>query len=103
MELKEFLRWAVSGGGAGILAYYVLERWQWFTQQSSEHKRYITVLVTFALANAFYLALVFAGYDVMPVGTLAWVEQLFLTGTTAFGLSQIIHAGVDLRANDKAS
>ena len=45
--------------------------------------------------------MVFAGYDVMPAGALGWVEQLFLVGTTAFGLSQVIHGARDLRAGDK--
>jgi len=101
MELKEFLRWAVSGGGAGIIAYFLLGKWAWFTAQTAEHKRYLALAATFLLADAFWLAMVFAGYDVMPAGALGWVEQLFLVGTTAFGLSQVIHGARDLRAGDK--
>ena len=101
MELKEFLRWAVSGGGAGIIAYFLLGKWAWFSAQTAEHKRYVAIAATFLLADALYLALVFAGYDAMPVGVLGWVEQLFLVGTTAFGLSQVIHGARDLREGDK--
>jgi len=101
MELKEFLRWAVSGGGAGIIAYFLLGKWAWFTAQTAEHKRYLALAATFLLADAFWLALVFAGYDAMPVGVLEWIEALFLTGTTAFGLSQVIHGARDLREGDK--
>ena len=98
MELKEFLRWAVSGGGAGIIAYFLLGKWAWFTAQTAEHKRYLALAVTFLLADALWLAMVFAGYDAMPVGVLGWIEALFLTGTTAFGLSQVIHGARELRA-----
>ena len=101
MELKEFLRWAVSGGGAGVLAYWLLSKWPWFSAQSAERKRYVAIAATFLLADALYLALVFAGYDAMPVTALGWVEQLFLVGTTAFGLSQVIHGARDLREGDK--
>lgn len=101
MELKEFLRWAVSGGGAGIIAYFLLGKWRWFAAQDAERKRYVAIAATFLLADALYLALVFAGYDAMPVGVLGWIEALFLTGTTAFGLSQVIHGARDLRAGDK--
>ena len=101
MELTEFLRWAVSGGGAGIIAYFLLGKWAWFSAQTAEHKRYVAIAATFLLADALYLALVFAGYDAMPVGVLGWVEQLFLVGTTAFGLSQVIHGARDLREGDK--
>ncbi len=33
--------------------------------------------------------------------SLGLIEQLFLTGTTSFGLSQVIHGARDLRAGDK--
>jgi hypothetical protein len=101
MELKAFLQWAVSSGGAGIIAYYLLSRWPWFAAQDAERKRYVAIAATFLLADVLYLALVFAGYDAMPVGVLGWVEALFLTGTTAFGLSQVIHGARDLRAGGK--
>ncbi|OQA94043.1 MAG: hypothetical protein BWY25_02990 [Chloroflexi bacterium ADurb.Bin222] len=101
MELKEFLRWAVSGGGAGVLAYWLLSKWPWFGAQAADRKRYVSIAVTFLLADVLWLALVFAGYDAMPVGVLGWVEQLFLVGTSAFGLSQVIHGARDLRAGDK--
>jgi len=101
MNLNEFLRWAVSGGGAGIIAYFLLGKWRWFSAQDAERKRYVAIAATFLLADALYLALVFAGYDAMPVGVLGWIEALFLTGTTAFGLSQVIHGARDLRAGDK--
>ena len=101
MELKEFLRWAVSGGGAGIIAYWLLARWPWFAAQAADRKRFVSIAVTFALADVLWLALVFAGYDAVPVGVLGWIEALFLTGTTAFGLSQVIHGARDLRAGDK--
>ncbi len=101
MELKAFLQWAVSSGGAGIIAYFLLGKWRWFAAQDAERKRYVAIAATFLLADALYLALVFAGYDAMPVGVLGWIEALFLTGTTAFGLSQVIHGARDLRAGDK--
>jgi len=98
MNLNEFLRWAVSGGGAGIIAYFLLGKWRWFAAQDAERKRYVAIAATFLLADALYLALVFAGYDAMPVGVLGWIEALFLTGTTAFGLSQVSHGERELRA-----
>jgi hypothetical protein len=97
MELKAFLQWAVSSGGAGIIAYFLLGKWPWFAAQDAERKRYVAIAATFLLADALYLAMVFAGYDVMPAGALGWVEQLFLVGTTAFGLSQVIHGARELR------
>ena len=96
MELQEFLRWVVSGGGAGIIAYYILSRWGWYSQQNAERKRYLAILVTFVLADVFWLAMVWAGYNAAPANALGWVEQLFLVGTTAFGLSQIVHGARDL-------
>ena len=101
MSLNEFLRWGTSSGGAGIIAYFLLGKWAWFSAQTAERKRYLALAATFLLADALWLAMVFAGYDVMPAGALGWVEQLFLVGTSAFGLSQVIHGARDLRAGDK--
>jgi len=97
VELREFLQWVVSGGGAGAIAYWALGRSSWYARQSAERKRYVAVLASFVLADIFWLALVAAGYTAAPVNTLGWVEQLFLVGTTAFGLSQVIHGARELR------
>jgi len=102
MELKELLRWVVSSGGAGTIAYYILSRVRWPDSVGSEAKRYVSIAVTFLLADVCWLLMVWAGYDAMPMNALGWVEQLFLVGTTAFGLSQVIHGARDLRARDRA-
>lgn len=102
MELKELLRWVVSSGGAGVIAYYILARVKWPADVGSEAKRYVSIAVTFALADVCWLLMVLAGYDAMPLNALGWVEQLVLVGTTAFGLSQVIHGARDLRARDRA-
>ncbi len=102
MELREFLNWVISGGGAGVIAYWLLGRWGWFARQTAEIKRYVAIAATFILADIFWLAAVCAGYSQAPADTLGLIEQLFLTGTTAFGLSQVIHGARDLHvAGDK--
>jgi hypothetical protein len=101
MELKEVLRWIVSGGGSGIIVYLVMAKIKWPETFPSEAKRYITIASTFVLAAICYALLVWAGYDPVPQNGLEWVEHLWLVGTTAFGLAEMIHATIDLKANDK--
>ena len=101
MELREVLRWVVSGGGAGVLAYYIIARIKWPAEYPSERKRWITLAVTFGLADISFVLMTLVGYEAIPLTALEWVEHLWLVGTTAFGLAQMIHATIDLRATDK--
>lgn len=92
MELREFLAWLASSGGAGLAAFVLLEKIPYLRNLPPEAKRYAAVVLCALIACAAWSLGVLAGYQAAPVGGLAWVEQLFLVGTTAFGLSQVIHA-----------
>ena len=92
MELQAVLTWMASGGGAGIVTYALLDGVRFLAGLSAQAKRWVAILLSFALASLAYSALVWLGYAVAPGAPQAWVEKLFLVGTSAFGLSQILHA-----------
>ena len=91
MELRAFFAWIVSGGGAGILAYLLVNGVEWLASLPPKTKRIAAFAVSALIAMGIYALAAFAGYQELPVSGMAWVENLFLVGSTAFGLSQLIH------------
>jgi hypothetical protein len=91
MKLQALLSWLASGGGAGVVTYYIIRETLLETLEPKP-KRYVAIGLSFVLACLAFTGLVALGYA-EPMGSAqAWVEKLFLVGTSAFGLSQIIHA-----------
>jgi hypothetical protein len=98
--LQLALVWLVSGGGAGTVAYWFLEREfvkDWLADLSSEYKRYLALTMAFLLGDVGYALLVAIGTEVAPVGTLAWIKALVAAGSLAAGLGQVVHGRRRLR------
>ena len=91
MELQDLLIWILSGGGAGIIAYWLMENLAFLVQLPSQHKRYASLVIASGLAVLGYLASVGMGYQPMPETVKAWIEVLFSVIGVAIGLSQFIH------------
>lgn len=97
MELSEFIAWIVTGGGAGIVAYFLMEKVARLSNLPPEPKRYAAFALSGAVAVAAWCAGAGLGYYPFPAGAVDWIEQVFAIGTSAFALSQIIHARTKLR------
>jgi hypothetical protein len=97
MELKDFLLW-VSTIGAGTISYEMMEHVAWLAARPTQGKRWWAFGIAGLVAMLGFLAAVGLGYRVAPVGATAWCESLFAVATTAFGLGQLIHGQVVLRA-----
>ncbi|MFA5378712.1 MAG: hypothetical protein WC455_23370 [Dehalococcoidia bacterium] len=92
MELKDFLAWFVSGGGAGIVAYYLVGHVSFLAALQAEYKRWAAFAVSFVLAGGAFTLMATAGYQALPVSALDWIEKLFAVGTASFGLATLLHA-----------
>jgi len=92
MELTDFLGWILSGGGAGVLAYFLMDRIPALALLASESKRYVAFGLSALFAMLAFAGLVGLGVQPLPVSAVEWVNKLFLVATSAFALSQIIHA-----------
>jgi hypothetical protein len=91
MELQAFLAWVISGGAA-TGAYFLVEKVKWLAALAPESKRWAAFGVSALLAMAAYTVAAFCGYEALPGSFLAWVEILFLVGTSSFGLATLLHA-----------
>ena len=98
--LQQFLFW-VLGPGAGVVAWWLLGFVQRHNPEidglSKEHKTYLAIIVSAALAIVTYLTVVALGYLPTPINDQMWVEGIFAVAGSSFGLSQIIHAATEKR------
>jgi len=98
MELSAFLPW-VTTVGAGLLAYWLLDEVPALTRLGPKAKRRLAYILSAAVAILAYLAMMGMHYVPVPADARAWIEVLFVVGTGAFGLSQIIHGERELPAD----
>lgn len=97
MEMQEMLVWVMGGGGAGIVAYWLMGHIAFLMQLAPEWKRYASLALAACLAMLAYAAAVGLGYEAQPESSQAWLEALFSVAAVAIGLSQAIHGRVKLR------
>lgn len=97
MELSEFLLWLVTGGGAGVVGYYLMDQVvKYFPNLSSELKRYLSLAIAAGLAMLAYYVQTVLAYVPSPETAQAWIEALFSVAAVAIGLSQAVHGRVKL-------
>lgn len=97
MELREVLAWVISGGGAAVLGYWLMEHIPALAELQSEWKRYVAYVLTAGIAIGAYMVEYIFGYVQPPAPEWrAWVEVLFQVASVAVGLGQIIHARMKL-------
>lgn len=91
MELSALLTWILSGGGAGVMSYWLMEHLAFFVMLKAQYKRFVSLALAGGLAIAGYLIAVGMGYQVAPAEVKGWIEALFSVVGMAIGLSQLIH------------
>lgn len=97
MTLRDFFMWILSGGGAGVIAYALMEQLGRHTNISAEMKRYLSLLLAALVAVLAYSSRVWIGYEPRPETVKAWIEALFAVIAIAIPTSQAIHGFVALR------
>ena len=97
MSLQEFLIWVLSGGGAGVVAFLLMEWIGKNTDLQSDLKRYLSLALAATVAVAAYSAAVAMGYEPMPADVRGWIEAVFAVIAVAVMSSQAVHGYVRLR------
>lgn len=92
MQLPEFLTWIVSGGGAALVAYWMMERVPFLVELESQQKRFASLALAAVIACAGFVVSVAAGYREAPASEFwPWLEALFSVIAVAIGGSQGVH------------
>jgi len=97
MGLNELLTWVLSGGGAGVVSYWLMEHLAFLVMLAPQYKRYASLALAGGLAVLGYLAAVGMGYQVAPVEAKGWIEALFSVVGVAIGLGQLIHGAKQMK------
>jgi hypothetical protein len=97
ITLASVLAWVASGGGAILVANWLLERVRFLVELQAEARRIVAFALTGSIAAGFYALSVWAKYNPLPVGFQGWLEALFPIAATAVGLGQLIHGRTKLR------
>jgi len=96
--LFQVLTWIVCGPGAGVAAYFLMEKVPALRRLASEAKRYVSLALSAAIAMVAFRFTIWMGYYPLPAAPRQWIEQLFAVSFVATGGSQIIHGRVKLRS-----
>ena len=90
MQLEAFLRLAMTVM-AGAFAWYLIDRIKWFATLQPDTKRLVSYAFSAAIAIVAYLGLIGIGAEPVPVGVVPWISQLWLVGTSSFGMSTLLN------------
>lgn len=97
MTLQEFLIWVLSGGGAGVAAFILMEWIGNNTDLQPDLKRYLSLALASTVAVAAYAAGVAMGYEPTPEDVRGWIEAVFSVIAVAVMASQAVHGFTKLR------
>ncbi len=96
MELSEALTWVIGGGGAAVIAFWLMERAD--PDLAPEHKRCLSLVLVSQLACVAFALSVLLGYVDEPTTTQGWIEALFSIAFVAVVGSQAAHGRLRLRS-----
>jgi len=96
MTFKMVLTWIIADGGAGVLAYWLMERVKALAELTPEPKRYASWAIAGVLAIAAYLVSMVFGGVAVPGEWREWFEVLFNVALGAIMVGQAAHARLQL-------
>lgn len=102
MDINSALTWVISGGGAALAGYWLLERVPALAGLLPDVKRYVAFALTAAIAVAAWCGLTAVTAGAWPADWRAWVSQLFSVAATAIIAGQGVHAAKALGAYRRA-
>jgi len=97
LTLGEGLTWVLSGGGAGVVAFFLIDRVPFLAKLMPDYKRYVSIGLVLVLCGLAWGASMLLQYTPVPRDWIAWVEQGFSIGFVGITTSLLIHGATDLR------
>lgn len=94
-NLFNILSWVLESG-AGVLAWFVVDRWPWAQSLEYEPKRWVALCVSAVFALGAWGLMLLMFYEAAPAGWRGWLEGavavLAKTMPFVFTVSQVAHA-----------
>ena len=103
--LKETLIWISFSGGSGVLAFYLweqLERWsEKIKAVPSDLETWLTLAMTGGFASIAYLAMVAMEYVALPANPGSWIEAVFAVFGAAIGVTTVLCGAKKMRVRKR--
>jgi hypothetical protein len=97
LSLAEAIAWVLSGGGAGVIAFFLVGKVKALRSLEPDYKRYASIGIAVVLALLAWGAGMGMGYLAVPIDWRGWIEAAFATIALAYVTSQTVHGVTDLR------
>jgi hypothetical protein len=97
MDLKQFVIWILTGGGAGFIAYALVESVPFLKALAADYKRYVSLALISVLSGGTWALTIWLGWTAMPATPQAWLESVFSVVATALLTAKTVHGFRDLR------
>ena len=89
--------WVLHGGGAGVIAYILMDKVPFLVSLKPEPKRYASIALVAIITLAFWGFGMLMGYMPIPGHWREWLEVAFSTLFVALTTSLLVHGRRDLR------
>lgn len=96
-SVQEFVAWLLSGGGAGVVAFWLVGNVPFLEELKPDFKRYVSFALTGAVAVLVWLFCLWMTWVKVPGDAQAWVEAIISVIGTAVITGQLIHGATSLR------
>ena len=97
LTLGALIAWLLSGGGSGVVAFFLMEKVKFLAGLAPDYKRYASLGITAAVALAAWGIGLGMKYIPIPGDPRSWVESVFSIVAVAIAIAQTIHGATSLR------
>jgi hypothetical protein len=92
LDLRSVLIWCISGGGGGVIAWWLIPRVPWMAALAYEHKRWCAMILAGFVGVLATCASVIAFEDSAPADWRGWGIKLVAVFMTAAVAGQLAHS-----------
>ena len=103
LDLRAILIWCISGGGGGVIAWWLIPHVAWMAALEYEHKRWCAMTLAGIVGVMATCASVIVFRDSAPADWRGWAIKLVAVFMTAAIAGQLAHARDTTVQSKKAS
>ncbi len=97
MTLGEGVAWLLTGGGAGVFTYILIDKVPYFKKQPPDYKRYWSIGMVVVITILGWGFGMLMNYMPTPAHWREGVEMAFSVMFVSLTSSLLLHGGIDLR------
>lgn len=95
--LVQAVAWLLTGGGAGIVAFWLMNKVGFLKDLAPDYKRYASIILVMVIAGLVWGFGMIIGYIQVPGVWQVWLEDAFAMMFIALSTSQAFHGATSLR------